>query len=56
MKFGSWTYDESKIDLESIGSNVDRQDYWENAEWVIVDTPVDRMGTCYKGILFKIIN
>ncbi|XP_033627625.1 neuronal acetylcholine receptor subunit alpha-3-like [Asterias rubens] len=42
MKFGSWTYDESKIDLESIGSNVDRQDYWENAEWVIVDTPVEK--------------
>ncbi|XP_022096242.1 neuronal acetylcholine receptor subunit alpha-3-like isoform X1 [Acanthaster planci] len=40
LKFGSWTYDESKIDLESLGSTVDRQDYWENAEWEIVDTPV----------------
>ncbi|KAL4646234.1 neuronal acetylcholine receptor subunit alpha-4-like [Arapaima gigas] len=36
MKFGSWTYDSSKIDLVSMASNVDQMDYWESGEWVIV--------------------
>ncbi|CDQ72436.1 unnamed protein product [Oncorhynchus mykiss] len=37
MKFGSWTYDRSKIDLISMAGNVDQMDYWESGEWVLVD-------------------
>ncbi|XP_052436624.1 neuronal acetylcholine receptor subunit alpha-2-like [Carassius gibelio] len=37
MKFGSWTYDKAKIDLEPIESTVDLKDYWESGEWAIVN-------------------
>ncbi|XP_041927955.1 neuronal acetylcholine receptor subunit alpha-2a [Alosa sapidissima] len=37
MKFGSWTYDKAKIDLERIENTVDLKDYWESGEWAIVD-------------------
>ncbi|XP_078413642.1 neuronal acetylcholine receptor subunit alpha-2-like [Cetorhinus maximus] len=37
MKFGSWTHDKSKIDLRSMGRNVDLKDYWESGEWAIVN-------------------
>ncbi|KAM9767050.1 neuronal acetylcholine receptor subunit alpha-2-like [Menidia menidia] len=37
MKFGSWTYDRAKIDLEPFESAVDLKDYWESGEWAIVD-------------------
>ncbi|XP_029452072.1 neuronal acetylcholine receptor subunit alpha-2 isoform X3 [Rhinatrema bivittatum] len=37
MKFGSWTYDKAKIDLESMEHNVDLKDYWESGEWAIVN-------------------
>ncbi|XP_045152881.1 neuronal acetylcholine receptor subunit alpha-4 isoform X1 [Echinops telfairi] len=37
MKFGSWTYDKAKIDLVSVHPRVDRLDYWESGEWVLVD-------------------
>ncbi|XP_048830983.1 neuronal acetylcholine receptor subunit alpha-2-like isoform X2 [Brienomyrus brachyistius] len=37
MKFGSWTYDRAKIDLECIEKTVDLKDYWESGEWAIVD-------------------
>ncbi|XP_056315176.1 neuronal acetylcholine receptor subunit alpha-4 [Danio aesculapii] len=35
MKFGSWTYDRSKIDLIRIADSVDQLDYWESGEWLI---------------------
>ncbi|KAJ8398069.1 hypothetical protein AAFF_G00431460 [Aldrovandia affinis] len=37
MKFGSWTYDKAKIDLERIDNTVDLRDYWESGEWAIVN-------------------
>ncbi|XP_056591411.1 neuronal acetylcholine receptor subunit alpha-4b [Triplophysa dalaica] len=37
MKFGSWTYDQAKIDLVSMASDVDQMDYWESGEWVIIN-------------------
>ncbi|XP_036397757.1 neuronal acetylcholine receptor subunit alpha-2a [Megalops cyprinoides] len=37
MKFGSWTYDKAKIDLERIENTVDLKDYWESGEWAIVN-------------------
>ncbi|XP_011799982.1 PREDICTED: neuronal acetylcholine receptor subunit alpha-2 isoform X2 [Colobus angolensis palliatus] len=37
MKFGSWTYDKAKIDLEQMEQTVDLKDYWESGEWAIVN-------------------
>uniref|UniRef100_A0A673MZB8 Neuronal acetylcholine receptor subunit alpha-2-like n=1 Tax=Sinocyclocheilus rhinocerous TaxID=307959 RepID=A0A673MZB8_9TELE len=37
MKFGSWTYDKAKIDLERIENTVDLKDYWESGEWAIIN-------------------
>uniref|UniRef100_A0A3B4AW38 Uncharacterized protein n=1 Tax=Periophthalmus magnuspinnatus TaxID=409849 RepID=A0A3B4AW38_9GOBI len=37
MKFGSWTYDKAKIDLEKIENTVDLNNYWESGEWAIIN-------------------
>ncbi|XP_030921578.1 neuronal acetylcholine receptor subunit alpha-2-like [Geospiza fortis] len=37
MKFGSWTYDKAKIDLENMDHQVDLKDYWESGEWAIIN-------------------
>ncbi|CAJ1087742.1 neuronal acetylcholine receptor subunit alpha-2-like [Xyrichtys novacula] len=37
MKFGSWTYDRAKIDLEPFETTVDLKNYWESGEWAIVN-------------------
>uniref|UniRef100_A0A8C6HGQ8 Cholinergic receptor nicotinic alpha 2 subunit n=1 Tax=Mus spicilegus TaxID=10103 RepID=A0A8C6HGQ8_MUSSI len=37
MKFGSWTYDKAKIDLEQMERTVDLKDYWESGEWAIIN-------------------
>ncbi|XP_003505206.1 neuronal acetylcholine receptor subunit alpha-2 [Cricetulus griseus] len=37
MKFGSWTYDKAKIDLEQMEQMVDLKDYWESGEWAIIN-------------------
>ncbi|RLV63626.1 hypothetical protein DV515_00018083 [Chloebia gouldiae] len=37
MKFGSWTYDKAKIDLENMDHQVDLKNYWESGEWAIID-------------------
>ena len=42
LKFGSWTYDASKIDLEALSSRIDTDLYWANQEWDIVDTPIEK--------------
>ncbi|XP_061733761.1 neuronal acetylcholine receptor subunit alpha-5 isoform X1 [Nerophis ophidion] len=36
MKFGSWTYDGSQVDIILEDFHVDRQDYFDNGEWEIV--------------------
>ncbi|XP_077481083.1 neuronal acetylcholine receptor subunit alpha-5-like isoform X2 [Stigmatopora argus] len=36
MKFGSWTYDGSQVDVLLEDFHVDRQDYFDNGEWEIV--------------------
>ncbi|KAF7659641.1 hypothetical protein LDENG_00295210 [Lucifuga dentata] len=36
MKFGSWTYDGSHVDIILEDFHVDRQDYFDNGEWEIV--------------------
>ncbi|CAL8312964.1 unnamed protein product [Lota lota] len=37
MKFGSWTYDKAKIDLEPTEIAVDLSNYWESGEWAIIN-------------------
>uniref|UniRef100_A0A8C7LQF6 Cholinergic receptor, nicotinic, alpha 2b (neuronal) n=1 Tax=Oncorhynchus mykiss TaxID=8022 RepID=A0A8C7LQF6_ONCMY len=37
MKFGSWTYDKAKIDLERFENTVDLNNYWESGEWAIIN-------------------
>ncbi|XP_032269106.1 neuronal acetylcholine receptor subunit beta-3 [Halichoerus grypus] len=37
MKFGSWTYDGTMVDLVLIDENVDRKDFFDNGEWEILN-------------------
>lgn len=37
MKFGSWTYDGTMVDLILINENVDRKDFFDNGEWEILN-------------------
>ncbi|XP_029109378.1 neuronal acetylcholine receptor subunit alpha-5 [Scleropages formosus] len=36
MKFGSWTYDDSQVDILLEDVHVDKRDYFDNGEWEIV--------------------
>ncbi|KAI4830435.1 hypothetical protein KUCAC02_002065 [Chaenocephalus aceratus] len=36
MKFGSWTYDGSQVDITLEDFHVDKRDYFDNGEWEIV--------------------
>lgn len=36
MKFGSWTYDGSQVDIILEDQNVDRTDFFDNGEWEIL--------------------
>ena len=36
MKFGSWTHDQSRIDLLMVGEEANKADYWESGEWEIL--------------------
>ncbi|XP_072013846.1 neuronal acetylcholine receptor subunit alpha-6-like [Amphiura filiformis] len=42
MKFGTWTYDGSLVDLQPLSDKVERENYRENGEWEMVETPVER--------------
>ncbi|XP_041464634.1 neuronal acetylcholine receptor subunit beta-4-like isoform X2 [Lytechinus variegatus] len=42
MKFGSWTYDGSLIDLVPSSNDVDLEDYWQSGEWDIIETPANK--------------
>ncbi|XP_069924727.1 neuronal acetylcholine receptor subunit beta-3 [Oryctolagus cuniculus] len=37
MKFGSWTYDGTMVDLILIDEQVDRKDFFDNGEWEILN-------------------
>ncbi|XP_066091200.1 neuronal acetylcholine receptor subunit beta-3 [Saccopteryx bilineata] len=37
MKFGSWTYDGTMVDLVLMNENVDRKDFFDNGEWEILN-------------------
>nr|XP_028600085.1 neuronal acetylcholine receptor subunit alpha-5 isoform X3 [Podarcis muralis] len=36
MKFGSWTYDGSQVDIILVDDEVDKRDFFDNGEWEIV--------------------
>ena len=36
LKFGSWTYDESKINLTALGDKVQLDTYIPNSEWDLI--------------------
>ncbi|XP_032088317.1 neuronal acetylcholine receptor subunit alpha-5 [Thamnophis elegans] len=36
MKFGSWTYDGSQVDIILVDEEVDKRDFFDNGEWEIV--------------------
>ncbi|KAK6294622.1 neuronal acetylcholine receptor subunit alpha-5-like isoform X1 [Coregonus clupeaformis] len=51
MKFGSWTYDGSQVDILLEDFHVDKRDYFDNGEWEIVKATGSRGlrmdGSCY---------
>ncbi|XP_071476844.1 neuronal acetylcholine receptor subunit alpha-3-like [Diadema antillarum] len=47
MKFGSWTYDGSSVDLRATSPRVERENYRSNGEWDIVDSPAVRSSIKY---------
>ncbi|XP_070571961.1 neuronal acetylcholine receptor subunit alpha-3-like isoform X1 [Ptychodera flava] len=47
MKFGSWTYGGGVLDLVIMDEYVGQEDYWENGEWDIVESPVKRNAVKY---------
>ncbi|XP_034265399.1 neuronal acetylcholine receptor subunit alpha-5 isoform X4 [Pantherophis guttatus] len=40
MKFGSWTYDGSQVDIILVDEEVDKRDFFDNGEWEIVTATV----------------
>jgi len=51
MKFGSWTYDGTKLDINFINENeVDMGDYIESNEWKIVGWPAKKNVVYYSGL------
>ncbi|XP_006824192.1 neuronal acetylcholine receptor subunit beta-4-like [Saccoglossus kowalevskii] len=47
MKFGSWTHDGLVLDLVIMDEYVGQEDYWENGEWDIVESPGQRHSVKY---------
>ncbi|KAG9341910.1 hypothetical protein JZ751_018227 [Albula glossodonta] len=60
MKFGSWTYDGSQVDILLEDFHVDKRDYFDNGEWEIMTATGSRGlrtdGTClYPSITYSFI-
>ncbi|XP_036390624.1 neuronal acetylcholine receptor subunit alpha-5 [Megalops cyprinoides] len=60
MKFGSWTYDGSQVDILLEDYHVDKRDYFDNGEWEIVTATGNRGfrtdGSCsYPSITYSFI-
>uniref|UniRef100_A0A8D1W7V0 Neuronal acetylcholine receptor subunit beta-3 n=2 Tax=Sus scrofa TaxID=9823 RepID=A0A8D1W7V0_PIG len=49
MKFGSWTYDGTMVDLVLVDENVDRKDFFDNGEWEILNAK-GRAGSRREGV------
>lgn len=48
LEFGSWTFDESKMDLDVSYPYIDKESYSENEEWDCYDNKIERSVTKYK--------
>ncbi|XP_042599704.1 neuronal acetylcholine receptor subunit alpha-5-like isoform X3 [Cyprinus carpio] len=46
MKFGSWTYDGSQVDILLEDVHVDKRDYFDNGEWEIVKATGEKICLC----------
>lgn len=58
MKFGSWTNDQSRIDLIMIGNQSNQASYWESGEWEILDSygfRHERKYNCCENIFIDIV-
>jgi len=42
LKYGSWTYDDSKINMQSLSDNVDLSNLLVSGDWRVTDTSVQR--------------
>uniref|UniRef100_A0A1I8AVN7 Neur_chan_LBD domain-containing protein n=1 Tax=Steinernema glaseri TaxID=37863 RepID=A0A1I8AVN7_9BILA len=42
LKYGSWTYPGSKLDLQNATHEIDQQYYIKNGEWDLIQTPAKR--------------
>ncbi|XP_033628138.1 neuronal acetylcholine receptor subunit alpha-3-like [Asterias rubens] len=47
MKFGTWTYDGSVVDLNPLSHRVERENYRPNGEWDIVESPIEKHAIKY---------
>ena len=47
LKFGSWTYDGSKLDLVPMNTSAKLRDYWASGEWIIMESPCVRHAVQY---------
>ncbi|XP_053207683.1 neuronal acetylcholine receptor subunit alpha-7-like [Panonychus citri] len=48
LKFGSWSYDMSQVDLDVIGTQGDLSTYIENGEWILLGIPGRRNEVLYR--------
>ncbi|XP_022096245.1 neuronal acetylcholine receptor subunit alpha-3-like [Acanthaster planci] len=47
MKFGSWTYDSSQLDIKPLSPRLERENYRDNGEWDIVESPIEKHAIRY---------
>ncbi|XP_038059455.1 neuronal acetylcholine receptor subunit alpha-6-like [Patiria miniata] len=47
MKFGSWTYDASQLDIKPLSRRVERENYRANGEWEIVESLIEKHAIRY---------
>jgi Neurotransmitter-gated ion-channel ligand binding domain len=51
LKFGSWTYDGFKLDIQFIeNASIDIGDYVESNEWMLIGSPAKRNVVHYSGL------
>ena len=55
-RFGSWTYDGTKIHLQTMSNKVDTSTYMPHLEWILVEAPAERHSRCYECCTEPYIN
>ena len=43
MKFSSWMYDGTQLNLSMVSTKVDLENYLQNGEWELIDITVERL-------------